>query len=430
LLVVVLTLGPPIVRLGRGPEVLFQDPFALSPGHWVHVGAWAIGGVAGLAIVGRRLWRALRRLLSWPVLPYTVWVALALLSVAYASLKPLTAFEAGRLAAGLLLAVSVSLVLADSRSRSLSLIEGACVLGVLTQLALMLSAPWLVGNIEGMTGAYRLTGGMFGDYGGFAVITGGMLLRRSAWPVERRSWVRYLYLLGYCVTWVVVALTRTRTALVAALIVAGVILYLLEVSRRLKVLWCSILGACMVVALGLQDAVVGFLLRGQTWEQVVGLTGRVAALEYMVDQWRQAPIFGFGYGSGSRFVLLEYVARTGTGMGQAHDVLSRALVDLGVAGTSALLIAIFAAVRATWGVVRLARRGLVDRSLAAGWAAVMAWQITYSFTGSGVAAPSLPFALALVTVSDWPRGRGAGPVPAPSASSERVLRQGWRHACQ
>jgi O-antigen ligase len=70
------------------------------------------------------------------------------------------------------------------------------------------------------------------------------------------------------------------------------------------------------------------LFRGQTTDQLVSLTGRVALWEAAVPLFYERPALGYGY-HGSRPILLRYAKWAG----YAHNGFLQTLLDLGIIGT-------------------------------------------------------------------------------------------------
>lgn len=399
LLALLLTLGPPIYRAGRDPATVFSDPLALSPTHVLHIAVWLIAGMALVPILSLHAPEVLKILVRRPIAPYAGFAALAVLSVAYADAKLYAGFEAIRFLVGLGLGIVVVNLVPSGIPRAIAAIEAACSIGAGAELLLMLIEPSLVGGWYTSDGVqhFRLTGGIFGDYGGFAVVAGFAALRRT--PAAPTGYSRLAYRLAYAASWVLVGLSRTRTAFVAAALGAVVVLWVgREAAVRLRAVWWLSLGSLVAMAIGLADELGAFLRRGQTMPEIVTLTGRVIAFRYLMAHWRGSPLVGFGYASGSRLALLGFMTTTGMGIGQAHDVLSRALVDLGIAGATLLLLTVGMTSRSVWRLARRARCGAVDRRLAAGLLGILVWQLVWSVTGPGIAAPSFPFAVALVAL--------------------------------
>lgn len=81
-----------------------------------------------------------------------------------------------------------------------------------------------------------------------------------------------------------------------------------------------------------------YILRGQSVEAFMGLSGRVELWKSIADLVRERPVFGYGY-TATRSLLLEDFPWAGN----AHGVLQEVLVNLGVVGA---ILLCFALVRA------------------------------------------------------------------------------------
>jgi O-antigen ligase len=148
-----------------------------------------------------------------------------------------------------------------------------------------------------------------------------------------------------------VALTRTRSALIAAGIVFGLILLWLVVRRpvvaAISVLTGSMLG---LVAVDRYSEEIGdYLAREQSRESVNTLTGRTEIWAAAYDVWQSEPWFGLGYFAGHRLGI--------PGLNQQQSNIDNTwlelLVDVGILGT--VPIVLFALL----GLARLIRARLV-----------------------------------------------------------------------
>ncbi len=79
------------------------------------------------------------------------------------------------------------------------------------------------------------------------------------------------------------------------------------------------------------NPVAVYLLRGQTGEEFLGLTGRAELWGYVESLVRDQPLLGYGFVA-SRSILLERFPWAGN----AHNALFEALLNLGVVGTALL----------------------------------------------------------------------------------------------
>ena len=88
--------------------------------------------------------------------------------------------------------------------------------------------------------------------------------------------------------------------------------------------------------MGYVGPALGFITRD--FEGFSTLTGRTVAFSYLLEYWKESPLWGFGYAAGTRFNLMPFVWYRGLGIGTAHDAVSKVLVDLGLLGAVPLML--------------------------------------------------------------------------------------------
>jgi hypothetical protein len=277
--------------------------------------------------------------------------------------------------------------------RALSLLFAMNGIRAITLVVLYAVDPSLVGEGEGLFRGYRLYGGFLGDYGESALLVGLWLLTMAIFGKTRM--VRTLAAIGYCASWLLLLASQTRSA-----IAAGVLCFMILVSLRRSSRGRAALAVLGVVGLGLvlspqtQVVVHSATRSGQGLED---LTGRADAFGYLSQVWAESPIYGHGYGAGTRAALVNFVQDYGLGIGSGHDVLSTVLVDLGFVGATLLLLAFLAA----WAqVFRLWRRtrGLPrERLVVAHLACLAVWVTIASVVSSSLAGGSVPFLVLIGT---------------------------------
>jgi len=359
-LLILILLGPPVLRLGREASTVFENPYeGLNATYLLHLGVW---GIAGLQVVFALV--ASRRFLAWlvgylrvvPIAWYVVFAAWALSSSLWSLHRLYTVFFAYKLAVAILLAALVAYE-ASIRNRSpakelMKSVALAYGLGFVMLSFLLLTAPNLVTRpSRGLLG-FRVTGGFLGDYGTYALFTFIAFLGLYA-SHKRTALVRLLepVVLAWPVLLLVLAQTRSKLAAFVFIVLLH-ILYGFSPVRRF--LWSAGL-----ILLSLVGGVFGgamlieFLRRGQDIEEIVSLSGRSLLFEYLLQYWRMSPLHGLGFQAGSRYAAVRFVEATGINMGAAHDMMSKVLVDLGLVGALVLLAA---CASATLRLVRLRRR--------------------------------------------------------------------------
>jgi O-antigen ligase len=125
--------------------------------------------------------------------------------------------------------------------------------------------------------------------------------------------------------------TKSRGA-IAATLLAAVILLLLSRDRQLRALSalaCGLIAATLLLGVG-ERQVQNVTLRGQSTDEVLGLTGRTALFGYSWELFLDRPVFGYGYMAG-RSVYLDRFPWAG----ESHNVYLEILVSMGLAGFAA-----------------------------------------------------------------------------------------------
>jgi O-Antigen ligase len=414
--------GPPRLRT-RDLDAALEQPFSLDPAALLQVVTWmGAGGIVAYLVYRDRLrhgglLRALSRdpLVAW----YLAFALLGVVSAAWSTSPPYTLFSAGKLLVGVLavcLIVSYGSYATVDRAIRLLFIVYAVKLSVL--IVLFLVRPELVYQAEyygRLLTTPRLNGGVvLEDFGTSPLFTGLALLTVAIFGSSRAR--RRLALLGYVVTWIFLVLSQTRTAIIPGLIFLVIMASLRKSSRAVAVLVAATaLGLCLTVLSRSAETVLRIATRAG--EGVTTISGRTDAFDYLIEQWRASPIVGFGYGAGTRTLLIDFVKATGLGIGAGHDILSTTLVDLGLLGAAVLAIVFIL----TWRQVILlwARAGRLEahRITVAQLTCFAVWATINSFVGQGIFNVAPPFLVLLAT--SWillrslpTRARAAVPVIA------------------
>ena len=434
-----LFLGPPVISFDRTLEAALESPLALSPGYMFHIGTWVLGGiVAGLLLIDRFGGRVLVPLLiRAPLGWYGLFILWALFSTIYSVVPIYTVFFGMKLLIILVLAIFVGSTRKDGVRGLLRVISIACAAGWAMVALLYPIQPELVGEVYLNTG-YRLTGGIFSDYGSFAMLSGAFLLARILYDARRGPKLGLVAL--YALSWVFVGLSQTRSTMLGGLVIALILIWFHPVANKRRALLTLVLAASTVfLAVGGLEVVAPIVLRGQDAEALTSLTGRNDAFSFLIDRWRDSPWWGFGYAAGARYHLVDYVNETGLNFGAAHDALSKVLIDLGLIG----FIFLGSCLISTW------RRGVRLVRAAKSWrmlpgveipltVALLSWVTVHSFVAGEIADTSVIFVCAIVAIrlmslqeeehvretdaSDASRGSEA-PDRAPTHSSARSLQR-------
>jgi O-antigen ligase len=159
----------------------------------------------------------------------------------------------------------------------------------------------------------------------------------------------------------------------------------------------AISGLLLLATSGITDELTSYFLRGQSEREIASGSGRIQAFTFLLEVWHENPIFGLGYAAGSRLNLVTFMASSGLGIGAGHDVVSRTLADLGLAGLVAVVM-LYASV---------ARRAV--QALYSSWdpaqrrnvciaSAIVVLALTGALTSSGIMDPDAKLATAVVVL--------------------------------
>jgi O-antigen ligase len=289
------------------------------------------------------------------------YVLLALVSTLWSADRGVTAVRVVQLAA--LYALSGAMIRSLGPEGALATLTAAVVAYVFVGAGLALAFPWAhYTYVSGLFSWFSLHPGVAGTC---AAIAGLLLLAGALCGAERRSvrvlrWAAILALAG------IVVATHQRTPVLACF-AAGLTLVAWKALRPgpailvLGVVFAVVVAGLRAVGVSNEDIapsdqanpVVAYLLRGQTGEQFLSLTGRTDLWGYIATLVGERPLIGYGYVA-SRSILLERFPWAGS----AHSALLEVLLNLGLIG-AALLFGV--AVR-TLGSAYLRRRGAPGRA--------------------------------------------------------------------
>jgi hypothetical protein len=384
--------GPPRIRTRELRDALESPLTTLDPTAVIHLAAWA--GTAALVAYllykqpeRRRAWlRALTHHVAtrW----YLLFGLLAVASAAYSPARLYTLFFAAKILIALL---GIVLVCESGRSprfdRALVLLFAVSGIRAIMLILLYFVDPSLVGSGDGLLQGYRLTGGDPGDYGESALLIGLWLLTAASFGRTRMR--RTAAAIGYAASWGLLLASQTRSTITAGVVCFAILVGLRRSFRAKAVLVLT--GAVGLSLLFTQQAQVAVRLATRSGEGIRTLTGRTNAFDYLMEWWARSPLYGHGYGAGTRAALVDFVEQTGLDIGAGHDVLSTVLVDLGLIGAAVLLCAFLAA---WWQVLRLwrrTRRLQRHRVVVAQLTCLAVWVTISAITSSSLAGGSTAF---------------------------------------
>lgn len=169
-----------------------------------------------------------------------------------------------------------------------------------------------------------------------------LVFREGRWRAEHTRWAVFAAALA-----VLVVLTRSRGPLFAFAGAAVSLVMIRGLRSSAAAVGVSLTTVCMLVLLnvpgglatimgglaGSQNPLVELAMRGQSVNEFVSMTGRVALWEQLFPAVWNHPVLGHGY-QVARVVGLEIAPWAG----EAHNALLQSLIDLGFVGTSLLIL--------------------------------------------------------------------------------------------
>jgi hypothetical protein len=414
--------GPPTLRpSGRDLDVASASPFTLDAAAFLQVGAWVFADALVVVLLVSHLARRTHFLsdvlADRPMRWYGLYGLLGLASVSWSNPAVYTAYFAHQILIGILVLAFLEWHWPSHQgSRALQVLFlvyslQAAAIGILY----LVHREWVVPfGASSDDEPVRLTGGVFADYGSSALMAGLFFLTVALFgskPMTR--WLAATAYVGACV---LVVLSQTRATMAAAVAFFAIMLH---AHPRARVQGALLVGGVVVGIVGLfsstQDEIVSVGTRGG--EGLETLSGRTVAFSYLLERWQDSPLLGYGFGSGTRTALLEFVTRRGLNIGAGHDALSTVLVDLGLIGLALLLTTFLA----TWMAFRrLYRMGAWNKQAAISThhvACLLVWVTFQMVVSRSLAAPNLVFVVALVAM--WTLSRH---VPVTQGSTPRRVR--------
>lgn len=393
--------GPPSLRLtGRALTTALEQPFELDGAAAFQAGTWALATVVVTLLVIREIGLGTDLMPSvvkhGSVRWYLAYGVLAMASAVYSPSPLYTIYFALQIIVGVL-AVVLLLHRAgpDRVDLALKVSYVVFVLQMLAILALYTVNPFLVGEVPQGEIGYRLNGGILRDYGTSALYA-GLLFLSLARSCQRR-WQRALSLLAYLATWGVLAAARTRTTTITAILMA-IVMFATHPSRRVKIF--AALAGTVVAGLGAIVGIYGPLLEllSRSGSGITTLSGRTTAFSFLVEEWRQSPIWGLGYAAGARVSLVDFVADTRLHIGAAHDAISKVLIDLGLIGAVVLAIVFVYAWREVIGAWRRWSRDDQRFLVVLQLTCLMISVTMKSSSSASLAGTYMPFVVVIVTI--------------------------------
>ena len=165
-----------------------------------------------------------------------------------------------------------------------------------------------------------------------------------------------------------------------SIIAAIVVVFSLAVAAYL------VLDPGLEVAEGSLQSTTAFMQRGESWEQLLSLNGRVELWDIICREIRKSPICGWGYFVTSETGMIVIWSFPGTNM-SAHNVVLQVLVSTGVIGVALFACALAVpAIR----VLRSASQGPEARALAVFVMLLWTWHFGWGQLCSSFMGPIAP----------------------------------------
>lgn len=278
----------------------------------------------------------------------------------------------------------------------LALVAASVVLGLVHPME---AYPLQVGRFTWLR-IHPITAGV---YVGLATLI-GLAYTCARGPRAGPVWPRWAYPAALALVSYGLLATRTRNAVLGAVVGGGVLLFCLYRGRRRTEVFLCLGVLAVLLALLAVGPVTAYFARGEEVAQLATLNSRTSLWTAAVDAVRLQPLFGYGM-SASRGIFLDE-----TGLGGGHNGFVNVAVDLGLVGLAVWCGWLVALVRGA--VVAPVREGAgLDRALVLG---VLAFLLVDGFFFEGIGAAAnvagdwLFFCTAWVVVL---RRRRTAPVP-------------------
>jgi hypothetical protein len=394
--------GPPALRLAsRDLDVAFTNPFVFDAAAFLQVGAWVFADALLLLLLISHIARRTQFLSDFladrPLRWYGLYGMLGMASVTWSISWIYTAYFAHKIIVGILvLALLEWHWPARQGSRALQVLFvvyslQAAVIGILY----VVKREWVTLTAfapEGGPVGERVTGGIFSDYGSSALLSGLFFLTVALFGSKPAY--RLVASAAYLGTWTLIVLSQTRSTMAAGV---AFLIIMLHAHRRARVqaaLIATSVGVVIAVLPSVLKEIVAVATR--RGEGLETLSGRTEAFSYLIEQWKDSPILGYGFGSGTRYLLIDFVSRRGLLIGAGHDAVSTVLVDLGIIGLSLMLVAYVYALLAVGSLYRATRSRGRATVTAHQIVCLVVWVTFNAIVDKGLAGASEVFMVALV----------------------------------
>ncbi|TWU59905.1 O-Antigen ligase [Rubripirellula tenax] len=259
------------------------------------------GGALSLAYV--RSTHVLRRVLD-PLTPFYLFLGWALVSVLWSPLKSVTIAQSGGLVAMLFFATIVAIVCTDIE-RAKRLLFHLCSM-MLVANAVVLMAYVINPEMSGLDRGRIHSGGdgLIHPTAAGATASLGLLLPVMCHWIGGYAWAKRFMLPCLVIHGAVLVLSNSRTALAMGFVTIGAILFWYSTNRqRATTIFAGsmLLVAIMILDPGFEmasstaDVGTQFVSRGQSGEQLKGVSGRGELWAAVWNEYQKSMLLGHGY---------------------------------------------------------------------------------------------------------------------------------------
>lgn len=327
------------------------------------------GSLYGLCfIIGLRFVLANRQLLRAIDVALLAYVLFAWCTVSYSLDRTTSLYTGFGLVSLGLIAIKTSFENSQALDRYIFITGSALGLAMLLSLAFYAAFPGLAiatrvageGRVSGLFGSPNSAGGV----AGLALLLNFTIV---IWPPTQWPKARILSGATCLLAGAALFLSGSRNSMFAAFIAGTLLVGLRWPICALTSLGATLLGLFAVTLSGAWKPLVEFsvslLSRQRNGFDVQNLTGRTEIWSFVLEQWRQSPVVGFGLGSTRKVISEGWSTFWGQTTGSAHNALLESLLDLGIVGTTILAILFLFVVRGAVTNVVVGRAASASRNL-------------------------------------------------------------------
>ncbi len=324
--------------------MVFTMPTAQHTDQWqlldvIKIGVLAFACFGGAIALMSRWSDPIFRAVLDPLTPFYLFLGWALISTSWSPLPGVTIAQSGSLVAMLFFATAVAIVATNSICAKRILLQLNWVL--LVSSTIVLFAYVIDPEMSGLDRDRIHAGGdgLIHPTASGATASLGLMLPVLCHQVGRFSWAWRLILPSVMVHGLVLVLSNSRTALVMAAVTIGLVLfrYCTNRQRALALIASAALALGVLVIdpgfeLTASTADVGaqFVTRGQSSEQLMGVSGRGELWSAVWNEFEKSMLVGHGYFVSSEAGTLHVWDQTHNYT--AHNLALQILVSTGAIG--------------------------------------------------------------------------------------------------